>query len=98
MFFSTIITWFFGANFQRKKVLCHLHDILNFFDIFLDTGGGGGETGSMYVLSYELRWYVHIYNSMVHARTDIATARCTYLGLFSLFGTSMNVVCAGTLG
>ena len=21
---------------------------------------GGGETGSMYVLSYEVRWYVHI--------------------------------------
>ena len=33
---------------------------------------GGGETGSMYVLSYEVPWYVHIYkyNSMVRACTS----------------------------
>ena len=26
---------------------------------------GAGETGSMYVASYKVHWYVHIYNSMV---------------------------------
>ena len=26
----------------------------------LTASAGGGETGSMYVLSYEVRWYVHI--------------------------------------
>ena len=51
---------------------------------------GGGEMGSMYVLSYKVSRYVHMYiNSMVHARY-------TYLGLFR--GISMNVVCAGKLG
>ena len=35
---------------------------------------GGGETGSMYVLSYEVRWYVHIiYNSMVRAHTKVCS-------------------------
>ena len=27
---------------------------------FIDKHVGGGETGSMYILSYQVRWYIHV--------------------------------------
>ena len=30
-------------------------------DLFLTPFLGAGETGSMYIASYKVRWYVHIY-------------------------------------
>ena len=47
-------------------------------------GGGGGETGSMYLLSYQVSWYVHWQPlRLVHAHTyeplEAARSTRTYL-------------------
>ena len=45
---------------------------------------GGGETGSMYVLNYEVRWYDHVYITLwyVHIpRTDQNRLRYIHLAI-----------------
>ena len=76
-------TWFSFNQIIRTELF------FLFFPRARDVGFCRGSWNRVHLRS-ELRGTLvrsYIYNSMVSARTSIATARCTYLGLYSLFGT-----------
>ena len=55
---------------------------------------GGGEMGSMYILSYQVRWYIRLYISLWYMQVPWNVQASLNKPRYVHIPSSMNVVCA----